>query len=499
MKHKKLKKRRFRFYRGIAFNLYISLSVMVCIVAILIGVIFMYLYQRSYREAYSERLRSQGKLIAKTIRRINKKNLDEDYVDYLGYLEELFQAEGLDIWIVANPDAGSPLQEKYENINLKDVELTPEIQSCLESSFAGKIAEEYSYDKIYGADIVQVSVPIQKKDGDVIGSVLMIAMIYRQTMSINQGRYLISISIVIALLLSFATAFIFAKGLSKSFERLSKKVYCLEEEDYKQTHVYKPGSEMGQIEVALNELGERLLEAKKERENQEQLRLDFFANVSHELRTPITVMRGYTESLYDGVITDEKQIQNFYDRMLSECKGMERLVEDLFILSKMQNPDFRVECKPVSLVQVFEDLIRSARVISEEKNIKILLRHNEDACMMLGDYDRLRQMFLVILDNAIKFSEENTKIDIDIVAEEKLQVSIRDYGCGIREEELPYIFEKFYKSKLRQNRRGTGLGLMIAKQIALKHDGEISVESIEGKGTTFHFTFDKLENLENYE
>jgi len=111
----------------------------------------------------------------------------------------------------------------------------------------------------------------------------------------------------------------------------------------------------------------------------------------------------------------------------------------------------------------------------------------------MGDYDRLRQLFIVIIDNAIKFSHENSAIDIIITYPEKqktISIDITDYGIGIAEEELPNIFDKFYKSKLRQNAKGSGLGLMIAKQIALKHQGEISVTSELNKGTTFTITLE---------
>ena len=117
--------------------------------------------------------------------------------------------------------------------------------------------------------------------------------------------------------------------------------------------------------------------------------------------------------------------------------------------------------------------------------------------MMLGDYDRLRQMFLVILDNAVKFSPENSVVYIRITCDEQIAVSIRDEGIGISEEEQKYIFEKFYKSRLRQNAKGSGLGLAIAKQIALKHGGTIDIRSEVGKGTEITFTFPEME--ENFE
>jgi signal transduction histidine kinase len=172
----------------------------------------------------------------------------------------------------------------------------------------------------------------------------------------------------------------------------------------------------------------------------------------------------------------------------------------------------------VSLVQIFSDVVRNGRMLGKEKGISFVLDMPEDdPCLVIGDYDRLRQMFLVITDNAVKFSKENGKIEIgitkiiwepeqspeqtpeDVEPGSQLQISIRDYGVGIPPEQLPYIFEKFYTSKLRQNDKGTGLGLMIAKRIAMRHGGDISVESTVGEGTTFYFTLKgcSIEEAEN--
>jgi len=155
----------------------------------------------------------------------------------------------------------------------------------------------------------------------------------------------------------------------------------------------------------------------------------------------------------------------------------------------MQNPDFVIQKEPVNLQQVFDDIIRSAGAIAIKKNITIEVVKDSPVSMILGDYDRLRQMFMIILDNAIKFSEENKTVHIKISNMDKIKVSIKDEGIGIEPNDIPNIFEKFYKSNLRQNASGTGLGLAIAKQIALKHDGTIEVTSTPGAGSEFLFTF----------
>lgn len=273
--------------------------------------------------------------------------------------------------------------------------------------------------------------------------------------------------------------------------------------DYSGIKVKKPKSQIGKLETNLDDLSKRLDKARVERENQEQLRMDFFANVSHELRTPITVMRGYAETLNDGVVSDKKTVSDVYQKMLSECRGMERLVGDLFILSKMQNPDFHIEKEPVSVRQIFGDVIRGAREIGKSKNITITQKlsvDEEDPCLLLGDYERLRQMFMIIIDNAVKFSHQDGEIIVYIGKEKrKIQVYIQDFGIGISEEAQQYIFEKFYKSKLKQNQKGSGLGLMIAKQIALRHGSDIKVESELEKGTKFSFEFEECTSMEEYE
>ena len=170
---------------------------------------------------------------------------------------------------------------------------------------------------------------------------------------------------------------------------------------------------------------------------------------------------------------------------------MERLVRDLLLLSKMQNPDFEIEKEPVNLIQVFDDLLKSAKVLCAQKQIRLHCQKDTDYVLMMGDYDRLRQMFMVIMDNAVKFSPEESTIHVTIDTTKDIVISIRDEGVGISEEEINSIFEKFYKSKLRQNATGSGLGLMIAKQIAIKHNGTINVKSTVGKGTEFIFAFAK--------
>lgn len=486
----------------ISLRIYLSFVFILIVTVVLTGTIFIHMYQKNYTASYTTLLTKQGKKISKRVSNMYAKGQQNQYIKYSAYVDELEKAENTDVWIISNGDADQPLPEDYTNAEISEDDLTEEMYQVQQGAFHGKISSSSSYDKAYGMVILRVAVPILEKDTEqVIGCVMMISMIDRQTMGLDAGKRLIVYSALAAILVSFVIALILTQYLSLPINKIKKDINKLATGEYTEIQAFSRSRQLMALEEQLNYLSSQLAKSEKERENLEQVRRDFFANVSHELRTPITVVRGYAESLRDGVVVDPNGVEGLYQRMLSECQGMERLVEDLFILSKMQNPDFEIAVEPVSLRQIFDDVARSGRMMGKDKGISIeVMLPDGDPCMMMGDYGRLRQMFMIIVDNAVKFSEDGGVIQIVLQKqEEKLNISIQDHGIGILAEELPFIFEKFYKSKMRQNKKGTGLGLMIAKQIALRHGGDIRVESEPGTGTVFYFSFEELTVMEEYE
>jgi signal transduction histidine kinase len=163
---------------------------------------------------------------------------------------------------------------------------------------------------------------------------------------------------------------------------------------------------------------------------------------------------------------------------------LQRLVDDLLDLSRLQNMDFKMEMQRVSLCDVLTDAVHSATHMAKQKNITVSYENGKSICSAFGDYGRLRQMFLTVLDNAVKFTGNGGSIDVRI---DNRTVSVKDNGCGISAADMPYIFDRFYKTDSEGNRGGTGLGLAIAKQIADRHGISISVKSEQGKGTEFIF------------
>lgn len=221
-----------------------------------------------------------------------------------------------------------------------------------------------------------------------------------------------------------------------------------------------------------------------ESERLEQLRKDFVANVSHEFRTPLTVIKGSIEALIDGTIDNKEDIERYYGRMLSETKSLQRLVGDLLELSRLQSGKISVNNELVHIPSLLSDITKSMQTIAIMKEISIVYTPINDVPAVSGDYDRLRQLFVIFIDNAIKYSPQKTEIHIRAAVKSTLEISIEDHGYGISEEELPYVWDRFYKTDKSREGGGTGLGLAIAKHLIKLHKGSVIIKSSLGKGTT---------------
>lgn len=486
--------KKIRFYNKLYFRFFCVFGITSSVLVLLVGVVFFRLYSRNTIHEFREQLEIDAGEIADKVEEYSESGEKNGYSDYMDATQALLESQNVDVWIMPYYKSINHLRSAYTNSNLKYKELSKGMSRVMKRVYTKDgVYSNYGYDDMYDEELIRAGAPVHDSGGNVIGGVLLNANYAKRVETVDNVEKTVFIALLSAWFVSMCISFLLSKQLSGPISKIGRTARILAEGAYETKTGVSVSGEIGELAETVDVLSDRLAENEKIRKEIDRSRMDFFANVSHELRTPITVMRGYTETLNDGIITDNDKIKNMYERMLNECKGMERLVGDLLTLSKMQNPDFMLNLEPVSLVQIFENAVKSARVLSEKKNITIRMEYNDEYCFMSGDYDRLRQMFLIILDNAIKFSHENSYIDIKLEKGEKLKASIKDYGIGIDEDMLPYIFEKFYKSKLQMNEKGSGLGLVIAKAIAARHNGKVEVYSKPGEGTRFTFTFDSIE------
>jgi signal transduction histidine kinase len=393
-----------------------------------------------------------------------------------------------DVWIV-DKDLNIITNGLGPHSQYTFTELPANAESIVNDVFTGKTAFSESFSTLLDTPTLTVGTPIKSSDGKIIGVVLIHSPVNGINSAVSKGMVVLVLSMGVSLILAILIAIGFSLIFTKPLKKMNTMAMKLADNDYSARTDIKQTDEIGTLAHNLDILAKRLLLSSEESARLEQMRRDFVANVSHELRTPITVIRGSLEALNDGVVTEESKVKEYYGQMLNESKGLQRLVTDLLDLSRLQNMDFHIETAQVYVCDAVSDAIRSAKSIGEPKNIEFIVEKTTENCTVTGDYDRLRQMFMTILDNAVKFSPQNGKITIKLSYNNGLNISIKDQGAGIEEEDLPYIFDRFYKTKSVENTNGTGLGLAIANQIAIRHDAQIQVLSQKGEGSEFIIIF----------
>jgi two-component system phosphate regulon sensor histidine kinase PhoR len=223
----------------------------------------------------------------------------------------------------------------------------------------------------------------------------------------------------------------------------------------------------------------------------EKVRQDFVANVSHELRTPLTTIKGYTETLLEGALKEEVAPQ-FLQVIQKHADRLTKIVEDLLALSKIESKEFYLKWEHFPLSDLIDDVSDFIKEAAQKKKISISRSIIPSSLEGTGDRSYLEQVFINLLDNAVKYTPEGGEISISAFENEQreIQVLIQDNGIGIPKEDLSRIFERFYRVDKGRSQElgGTGLGLSIVKHIIQAHDGRVWAESHLGKGSIFHFT-----------
>ncbi|WP_338825294.1 Sensor histidine kinase ResE [Moorella humiferrea] len=227
-----------------------------------------------------------------------------------------------------------------------------------------------------------------------------------------------------------------------------------------------------------------------DRKKLEQLRQEFLAGVSHDLRTPLTFIQGYAEALADGLAAGEKERQEYINIILAEAVRLRRLVDDLLELNKMAAGQLPLEMAVIDVKELLAGVVRKFRPLLAEQGLELELEMPPSLPTVRADAGRLEQVMTNLLDNARNHTPPGGRIKVTAGQVDKdIKVSVIDTGSGIPAEDLPYIWERFYKVDKSRSRRdgGSGLGLAIVKSLVEAHGGRVEVESQLGKGSTFSF------------
>ncbi|CAM3255901.1 sensor histidine kinase [Empedobacter stercoris] len=302
---------------------------------------------------------------------------------------------------------------------------------------------------------------------------------------LQEKLFFISLMMLLLIGLSIFYWFSLKNQRKKDFTEISKNI-----PQFQSNHV--DFEELSHKISTITEDQSKEIDVLNEREN---YRRDFLGNISHELKTPLFSVQGYLLTLIEGGVEDESIRDKYLNRINKSVDRLIYLVKDLDMIAELERGRINIEFSVFNLTALVQDVIDLLEIKAEKNNIKISLNYPiHQPIKVVGDIQKIQQVLINLIVNTINYSNPNTEVSIDFEEyDDKIQISIKDQGVGIKQEDIDRIFERFYRVDKSRNRNngGSGLGLAIVKHILEAHHQKIYVTSKTGKGSTFSFYLQK--------
>ena len=283
------------------------------------------------------------------------------------------------------------------------------------------------------------------------------------------------------------------KRRNKEHQEIESIIKKIREGGYNTAEEIVLGKHLVQLEKEIKQMYQRSVNDIKHLEKLQQVRSQFIANVSHELRTPIFTIQGFIETLLDGAIDDPKVNKQFLEKANQHTISLSNLLNDLIDISMIESGEMRMSYRFFRVNDYIKEIIRQLNPHAEEKELKLLYHPVREDLEVFGDKEKLKQVFVNLIQNAIKYTDKGT---VEVIVEEvkkSVRFIVKDTGIGIPEISINRIFERFYRVDKARSRAagGTGLGLAIVKHILEAHSSTIEVKSVLNEGSEFFFKLKK--------
>lgn len=374
--------------------------------------------------------------------------------------------------------------------NLSDIQGLEVVKQQVEATAGAAWAKTF-YHPYYEENMLVVGVPV-KLEGQAQGTVLIHAPLAGFDSFLTQIYWYLAASGAVVVLITIFIANYLAAGIIRPLKSMQAVASAMAGGDYSVEAKVETNDEAGDLSRSLNSLAQALREFVSKTEKTDKLRRDFVANVSHELRTPLTIIRGYNEAFLDGTVSSPEQAAKYHKIISGEAMRLEKLIAELLDLRQLEARTVVLETEQVSLAEIADNIVTLFRQPSSEKGVSLIAQIAEGLPDIIGNGDRLAQLVVILLDNALKFTPAGGTVSVTVTADAGGEtLTIADTGSGIPAEDLPYIWERFYKADKAHTRTGggTGLGLAIAKEIISMHGAAAEVTSEPGQGTVFIIRF----------
>ncbi len=352
-----------------------------------------------------------------------------------------------------------------------------------DSVLSGKIIRQNStFGGFYNKNVFVVGVPIIYNN-NIVGGIYFNTQIPDLKERLNEYYLLLLLPVIISIIVGCILSYIKSKKITSPLKEINKGVLELASGNFSK-RISVNNDEIGQLASSFNYMADSL-------ERLDGLRTRFVSDVSHELRTPMTSISGFVGGILDGTIPPEKE-KEYLQIVYDESVRLTKLTNDMLEMTKMQSAEYKLDISEFDINELIRICIIQLEQKIESKNLEIEFDCDPEKINVLADKDSIKRVIINIIENAVKFSYENTKIIIRTeIQNKKVNISIGNFGAGINEDEMKNIFDRFYKTdKSRsEDKKGAGLGLSLAKNIMNLHKQKIWVESFTAKeGSDVKFT-----------
>ena len=374
------------------------------------------------------------------------------------------------------------------SIAINDVIDAEEVQAVLAGE---QVSVQGTLGGVFDENVLTIGYPIVVRVGTqsraLVGAVFMNASMSEVNQTTHDVIRITMQCLLIALGLSFALIYITSKRISKPIYQINQAAKIIAAGDFEKRLAVKSRDEVGQLADSFNNMAESLA-------NQEKSRREFIANVSHDIRSPLTSMRGFLNALMDGTIPADSQ-DKYLQIVLDESERLTKLANDILDISKIQSMEIELTKTKFDI----NELIRKTLITFEPrvtgKQIALRVAFADERNIVLADEEKIRRVIYNLIDNAVKFTDENGHIHVETTAKGgKVFICVRDDGKGIGAEEQKFIFDRFYKADASrgEDKTGSGLGLSIVRAFVQAHEETIALESKAGEGCAFTFTLTEV-------
>ena len=450
--------------RTIKSRLVKSFSIVIFITILVLDILLITFVRKYYYDNMNDLLKNQLQITTNFYKKyFNLYSLEENIYDSLDSFWEQTDAQ-----IQIYDNTGSMLMESIGVVedNVKYMDVQKSLQGEKNNRWIGNV----SY---YDYKVMALSTPIES-DGKVIGVMRLVVSLEAVDKGISNIIVFFLIISITVLIFSILVSTILAKNIVVPIKKLTIVAEEMAGGDLGVRSDTNSKDEIGKLAKTLDYMAEEI-------QKREQLKNEFISSISHELRTPLTAIKGWVITLDDSQ-TDKDTLKMGLNIIEKETDRLVNMVEELLDFSRLSSGKMTLNKKEVSIKAISDyiDVYMSARARRENKRLNINL--DSENKKIYVDIDRIKQVLINLLDNAFKFTEAEGTISISFSSVEgSLKIIVQDDGCGISEEDLPRVKEKFYKGKNAKSKNG--IGLSICDEIVKLHDGEIFIESEEGKGT----------------